>query len=140
MPMMPFIGVRISWLMLARNSLLARLASIALSRAVTRSVFVARSSAVRASTVLLELLLVLQQLAIAVLDLDEHVVEAVDQLADLVVPGRFDAHVVAVLPRDRAGDVVSRSSGSEIIRCSRGDSTNARPKAHTSGRTRSRRY
>ena len=26
MPMMPFIGVRISWLMLARNSLLARLA------------------------------------------------------------------------------------------------------------------
>ena len=34
MPMMPFIGVRISWLMLARNSLFARLPSIALSRAV----------------------------------------------------------------------------------------------------------
>ena len=30
MPMMPFIGVRISWLMLARNSLLARLASLAM--------------------------------------------------------------------------------------------------------------
>ena len=27
MPMMPFMGVRISWLMLARNSLLARLQS-----------------------------------------------------------------------------------------------------------------
>ena len=34
MPMMPFIGVRISWLMLARNSLLARLAASAASFAV----------------------------------------------------------------------------------------------------------
>ena len=50
-PMMPFIGVRISWLMLARNSLFARLASIALSRAAAMSTFTARSSAVRASTV-----------------------------------------------------------------------------------------
>ncbi len=33
MPMMPFIGVRISWLMLARNSLLARLAASAASLA-----------------------------------------------------------------------------------------------------------
>ena len=33
MPMTPFIGVRISWLMLARNSLLARLAASAASRA-----------------------------------------------------------------------------------------------------------
>src|ERR1035441_7116187 len=33
MPMMPFIGVRISWLMLASNSLLARLAACSLSRA-----------------------------------------------------------------------------------------------------------
>ena len=31
MPMMPFMGVRISWLMLARNSLLARLAASAAS-------------------------------------------------------------------------------------------------------------
>ena len=33
MPMTPFIGVRISWLMLARNSLLARLAASAASLA-----------------------------------------------------------------------------------------------------------
>ena len=33
MPMTPFIGVRISWLMLARKSLLARVAAIAASRA-----------------------------------------------------------------------------------------------------------
>ena len=33
MPMIPFIGVRISWLMLARNSLFARLAASAASRA-----------------------------------------------------------------------------------------------------------
>ena len=51
MPMMPFIGVRISWLILARNSLLARLAAMAVSRAVTRFLLVDRSSAVRASTV-----------------------------------------------------------------------------------------
>ena len=34
MPITPFMGVRISWLMFARNSLLARLASSALSRAI----------------------------------------------------------------------------------------------------------
>ena len=44
MPMMPFIGVRISWLMLARNWLLARLALSAAS-------FARRSSAVRVWTV-----------------------------------------------------------------------------------------
>ena len=33
MPMTPFIGVRISWLILARNSLLASFAASALSRA-----------------------------------------------------------------------------------------------------------
>ncbi len=33
MPMTPFIGVRISWLMLARKSDLSRDASVALSRA-----------------------------------------------------------------------------------------------------------
>ena len=38
MPMMPFIGVRISWLMLARNSLLARLAASAASLAWRRAV------------------------------------------------------------------------------------------------------
>ena len=37
MPMMPFIGVRISWLMLARNSLLARVAASAASLARTSS-------------------------------------------------------------------------------------------------------
>ena len=37
MPMMPFIGVRISWLMLARNSLLARLAASAASLAIRSS-------------------------------------------------------------------------------------------------------
>ena len=37
MPMMAFIGVRISWLMLARNSLLASVASSARRRAVSSS-------------------------------------------------------------------------------------------------------
>ena len=37
MPMMPFMGVRISWLMLARNSLLARLAASAASLAARSS-------------------------------------------------------------------------------------------------------
>ncbi len=37
MPMMPFIGVRISWLMVARNSAFTRLALLARSRARRRS-------------------------------------------------------------------------------------------------------
>src|SRR6202795_2551672 len=37
MPRMPFIGVRSSWLMLARNSLLARLAASAVASACLRS-------------------------------------------------------------------------------------------------------
>ena len=49
MPMMPFIGVRISWLMFARNSLFAALASIAWSRAFTNCSLLVCSSAVRAS-------------------------------------------------------------------------------------------
>ena len=36
MPITPFMGVRISWLMLARNSLLARLAASAAFRAALR--------------------------------------------------------------------------------------------------------
>ena len=46
-PMMPFIGVLISWLMLARNSLFARLPSSALSFAVVSSVFTVTSSGAR---------------------------------------------------------------------------------------------
>ena len=50
MPMMPFIGVRISWLMLARNSLLARLAaSAACSAAVARCSEVRSASSASAS-------------------------------------------------------------------------------------------
>ena len=37
MPMMPFMGVRISWLMLARNLLFARVAVSAASRAAARA-------------------------------------------------------------------------------------------------------
>ncbi len=58
MPMMPFIGVRISWLMLARNWLLAWLAASAASRACARlsassrmSVMSVRSVTIRPSSV-----------------------------------------------------------------------------------------
>ena len=43
MPSTPFIGVRISWLMLARNSLLARLAPSATSLAIRSSAEATRS-------------------------------------------------------------------------------------------------
>ena len=82
--MTPFIGVRISWLMLARNSLLARLASIALSRAEVRSVLIVAQLRGARLDGLLEPFLVLQQLPSRRLDLAEHLVEAGDQLADLV--------------------------------------------------------
>ena len=49
MPMMPFIGVRISWLMLARNSDLARVEASAWSRASTSSVACALSCRVCSS-------------------------------------------------------------------------------------------
>ena len=47
MPMTPFIGVRISWLMFARNADFSRDASSASSRAFTTSRWVSRSSSVR---------------------------------------------------------------------------------------------
>ncbi len=50
MPMTPFIGVRISWLMVARNRDLARLAASAVSLARRSSSADSESSRVRAST------------------------------------------------------------------------------------------
>jgi hypothetical protein len=69
MPMMPFIGVRISWLMLARNSLFARLPSIALSRASAARCW---PSAGRRSGLddALERVLLIEQAAVAALDLE----------------------------------------------------------------------
>jgi hypothetical protein len=89
--------------MFARNSLLMRLAFYG-RVARGHEVCVRRPELRRACfDRALELLLVLDQLAISILDLDEHVVEPINQLADLVVPGRFDAQLVAVLSRDGAG-------------------------------------
>ena len=50
MPMTPFNGVRISWLMLARKSDFRRDASTASSRATCRDASDSSSSAVRSST------------------------------------------------------------------------------------------
>ena len=50
MPMIPFIGVRISWLILARNSLLARLPASAASLARFSASSLARSLVVRWTT------------------------------------------------------------------------------------------
>ena len=50
MPMMAFMGVRISWLMLARKALLARLAASAASLAWANSALARSSSAVRCRT------------------------------------------------------------------------------------------
>ena len=105
MPMMPFIGVRISWLMLARNSLLARLASMARSRADDQERVRGPQLAGACVDGVLELFLVLDQTAVPLADFDQHVVEAVHELADFVVPGGFDPHVVAMVARHRAGDV-----------------------------------
>ncbi len=49
-PSTPFMGVRISWLMLARNSDLARLAALAASRAAVSSSFDCPSSRIIASS------------------------------------------------------------------------------------------
>ncbi len=49
-PMIAFIGVRISWLMLARKALLARVAASAWSRAAASEALASRSAAVRSAT------------------------------------------------------------------------------------------
>ena len=98
MPSTPFIGVRISCDMRARNSLLARLAASAMRQASTLSFIAWRSvrlaSArllVRSTTCAFEQFLLARQLLLAVLDLAEHDVEAAHQRADLVVRGDLRA-------------------------------------------------
>ena len=85
MPMMPFIGVRISWLMLARNSLFARLASIAAIARVDQLLVAGLQLGGARVDRALEVVLLQQQLLIALLDVGQHRVELIDQLADLVV-------------------------------------------------------
>ena len=114
MPMMPFIGVRISWLMFARNSLFARLASIARSRAVDQFLVARLELGGALVHGALEVVLLQQELLIALLDVGQHRVELIDQLADFVVVARGGADVVAAAvaheprhldePRDRAED------------------------------------
>ena len=101
MPMMPFMGVRISWLMLARNSLLASLACSAAS--------LARSSAcsarVRSRISFLSSMSPLfdarfkaivsqPEFGIALLNLAEHLVEAIEQQPDFIVKFLGDAQRV----------------------------------------------
>ena len=77
---MAVMGVRISWLMLARNSLLARLAASAASLATW-------SSAVRSTTRSSNSSRACLQGVAALLDLVEHGVEAVVENAQLVAAG-----------------------------------------------------
>ena len=77
MPMTPFIGVRISWLMLARNSLFAALLSSAFCLAAASSTF----TAARTLQLFLELQAMALHFLIAALDGGEHLVEHVDQAA-----------------------------------------------------------
>ena len=75
---------------------MARLASIALSRADIRSVFVAAELRGARLDGLLELVLMPQQLAVPLLNLAEHLVEPAHELADLVAAR-------AARPADRTG-------------------------------------
>ena len=102
MPMMPFIGVRISWLMLARNSLFARLPSSARSLAVDK-LGVDRHELRRSRVdLLLQVRLMVLQLCVALVNLSEHLVETVDQRADLVLAVPFDPDGVRLFVRDRS--------------------------------------
>ncbi len=88
--MMPFIGVRISWLMVARKSDFAWFAASAASRA-------SRRSRVRSATVTLEVASVRLKPRVAFPDVAEHGVEAIDQLADLAVARGVERDIVVVL-------------------------------------------
>ena len=123
-PRTAFSGVRISWLMLARNWLLARLALSATSRACSRSAWVfsrsaisLRNWAVRSRNALFQLVVRLLQRRFGKFDVVEHEVEGQVQAAQLVlgIPARADA-VIALLGdppgglrevQDRFGDDLS---------------------------------
>ena len=107
MPITPFIGVRISWLMLARNSLFALFAALGhLGRSRWRDDGVRQSAFARCQLVrarrdaLLQFVLRPLQLRVARLDLPEHVVEGGDQLPDLVVAVGLHAQAVVAFARD----------------------------------------
>ncbi len=91
MPMTPFIGVRISWLMRARNSLFALLARSAASLARLASPIASFRSRlalprliVRSSTCCSRNCAVLLQSRVAMPDLRQHLIEAVDERAHFV--------------------------------------------------------
>jgi hypothetical protein len=90
MPMMPFIGVRISWLMFARNSRFHRAVARRHQGLVARLQL--RGARVHSA---LEVVLMLKELLVALLYIAQHRVELIDQLADLVVVSRVRADVVA---------------------------------------------
>ena len=92
MPSTPFIGVRISCDMRARNSLFALLAASAVRQASTlsfiawRSVLLASARLlVRSTTCAFEMLVLAREFLLAVLDLAQHDVVAAHERADLVV-------------------------------------------------------
>ena len=104
MTMMPFIGVRISWLMVARKSDFARLAASAASRA-------SRRSWVRSATSCSRLRLCASRRTIALPNVAEHRVEAVDQHADFPIARVFERHVVGVVlahTRHRGDELLQR--------------------------------
>jgi hypothetical protein len=119
MPITPFIGVRISWLMLARNCDLASVAARAFSDCCLSSWLIAVSCCVRSLTCA-----VARERAVAHLDLVEHFVERLDQEADLVVGGHARADRVVAgerdAPRDlrqvleRAGDDALHARGEQV--------------------------
>ena len=136
MPITPFIGVRISWLMRARNSLFALLARSAASLARVASAIARLQLPVGVAEIvgalrdlLLEELPVPFQPRIALPDLGEHLIEAVDERADLVLGAALDAQAVVLLQRhalhgvrevdDGAGNLLLQPRGEPV----RGDRT-----------------
>ena len=102
--MTPFIGVRISWLMRARNSLLALLARSAASLARVASPMASFSSRLALPRLigafldlLLEELTVFLQARVAMPNLPQHLIETVDQRTDLVLRTTLDPQRVVFL-------------------------------------------
>ncbi len=119
MPITPFMGVRISWLMLARNSLLARLAASAFSLASRSWTLDLTSSSVRAATVCSNWSRCRSSASSRLLDFRQHFIEGVGELPQVVVGLLHRARPI-VLARDTRRATDARCAiGSRMERCRR---------------------
>src|SRR5690348_14349901 len=103
MPMMPLMGVRISWLILARNSLLARLPASAASLAKYQLLIEGEQLGGASRDLGFQVVAVLLQSLVPRLDFFQHLVEGCNELAYFVAAAGEGAQAVILVAGDDGG-------------------------------------